>query len=285
MWQINKIPKYLHKDNVSSSCLNFPITLVCKIPQYLEVFTFQHSLRFLFIPDISSFQSTFTTKLPVDIPCHVIMPSFIFCLRQLTAPTHHMGHRFSLTSAHSAQRGFCCVINMKSRIICSQSLFLGATYQGLSTSFQISFSNLLTKFYPSQYLLSHTAHAFFSASIHSPSPLLHSLCTPIGPQPLIDSEMLTRLLSPTFLSNAPSLFLTYQLKLFSSLLTQLSQLIRPLPPFFLGTYILATSLLGCSSLFIVMIFLDFLSISGSSSLFHLIVPDPYLMSDTAQASH
>ena len=71
--------------------------------------------------------------------------------------------------------GFYCVINMKSRIICSQSLFLGATYQGLSTSFQISFSNLLTKFYPSQYLLSHTAHAFFSASIHSPSPLLHSL--------------------------------------------------------------------------------------------------------------
>ena len=102
---------------------------------------------------------------------------------QLTALTHQMGHRFSLTS-HSAQRGFCCVINMKSRIICSQSLFLGATYQGLSTSFQISFSNPLTKFYPSQYLLSHTAHAFFSASIHSPSPLLHSLCTPLGPQPL-----------------------------------------------------------------------------------------------------
>ena len=73
--------------------------------------------------------------------------------------------------------GFYCVINMKSRIICSQSLFLGATYQGLSTSFQIYFCNPLTKFYPSQYLpfLSHTAHAFFSASIHSPSPLLHSL--------------------------------------------------------------------------------------------------------------
>ena len=107
------------------------------------------------------------------------MPSFILCLRQLTALTHHMAHRFSLTSAHSAQRGFCCVINMKSRIICSQSLFLGATYQGLSTSFQIYFCNPLTKFYPSQYLpfLSHTAHAFFSASIHSPSPLLHSLCT------------------------------------------------------------------------------------------------------------
>ena len=30
--------------------------------------TFHHSLRLLFIPAISSFQSTFTTKLPVDIP-------------------------------------------------------------------------------------------------------------------------------------------------------------------------------------------------------------------------
>ena len=116
----------------------------CEIPQYLEVFTFHHSLRLLFIPAVSSFQSTFTTKLPVDIPCHVIVLSFIFCLRQLTTLTHHMGHRFSLTSAHSAQRGFCCVINMKSRIICSaQSLFLGTTYQGFSTSFQISFCNPL----------------------------------------------------------------------------------------------------------------------------------------------
>ena len=67
------------------------------------------------LPAISSFQSTFTTKLPVDIPCRVIMPSFIFCL---TALAHHIGHRFSLSSAHSAQRGFCCVINMKSCIIC-----------------------------------------------------------------------------------------------------------------------------------------------------------------------
>ena len=74
-------------------------------------------------------------------------------------------------------------------------------------------------------------------------------------------EKLTTLISPTFLSNASSLFVTHQLKLFSSLLTQLSQLIKPLPPFFLGTYILETSLLACSSLFIVLIFLDFLSIS------------------------
>ena len=147
----------INKDNVSSSCLNFPITLVCKIPQYLEVFTFQHSLRFLFIPDISSFQSTLTTKLPVDIPCYVIMPSF-YILSALAYRTHspQMGHRFSLTSAHSAQGGFCCVINMKSRIICSQSLFLGATYQCLSTSFQISFCNPLPSSIPvNTFLFSH----------------------------------------------------------------------------------------------------------------------------------
>ena len=112
--------------------------------QNLEVFTFHHSLRLLFILAISSFQSTFTTTLPVDIPGHVIMPSSIFCLRQLTALTHHMGHRFSLTSAHSAQSGFRCVIDMKSRITCSQSLFLGAAHHGLSTSFQISFCNPLS---------------------------------------------------------------------------------------------------------------------------------------------
>ena len=130
-------------------------------------------------------------------------------------------------------------------------------------------------FYPSQYLpflshMTHTAHAFFSDSIYSPSPLLHS-------QPL--RCWLHCYLQLSWVT--PPLSLTYQLKLFSSLLTQLSQLIRPLPPFFLGRYILATSLLGCSSLFIVMIFLDFLSISRSSSLFHLIVPAPYLMNDTA----
>ena len=118
--------------------LNFLITLDCEIPQYLEIFTFHYSLRLLFISAIVSFQSTFTTNLP-----------------QLTALTHQMGHRFSLTS-HSAQRGFCCVINMKSRIICSQSLFLGATYQGLSTSFQISFCNPLPSSIPANtFLFSH----------------------------------------------------------------------------------------------------------------------------------
>ena len=144
--------------------------------------------------------------------------------------------------------GFCCVINMKSRIVCSQSLFLSATYQGLSTSFEISFCNPLPSSFPvNTFLFSHTLpmHYFLLPFILRLLYFIHFGSTA--------SEMLTTLLSPTFLSNASSIFLTYQLKSFSSLLTQPSQLIRPLPPFFLGAYILATSLLGCSSLFIVMI--------------------------------
>ena len=89
----------------------------------------------------------------------LLCPPSVFCLRQLTALTHHMGHRFSLTSAHSAQRGFCCVINMKSRIICSQSVFLGATYQGLTTSFQINFCNPLPSSIPvNTFLFSQIRH-------------------------------------------------------------------------------------------------------------------------------
>ena len=42
--------------------------------------------------------------------------------------THHIGHFYSFTSAHSTQKGFCRVINVKSHIICSQKLFLGGTY-------------------------------------------------------------------------------------------------------------------------------------------------------------
>ena len=92
----------------------------------------------------------------MDIPRHLIVPSFIFCLRQLTTLTHHMDHRFSLTSEHSAQRGFCCGINVNPRIIRSQSLFLGATYQGLSTSFQISLCNPLPSSIPvNTFLFSH----------------------------------------------------------------------------------------------------------------------------------
>ena len=113
---------------------------------------------------------------------------------------------------------------MKSRINCSQSLFLDATYRGLSTSFQISFCNPLPSSIPvNTFLFSHIlpVHSFLLPFI------LRLLCFIIlysfGSKA---SEMSTTLLSLIFLSNASSLFLTYQLKLFSFLLTQLSQLIR-----------------------------------------------------------
>ena len=68
----------------------------------------------------------------MDIPCHLDISPFIFCLRLLTAPTHVMGHRFSLTSAHPAQRRFCCAINVKS---CKN--FFSTLVPG-RTAFQIS---------------------------------------------------------------------------------------------------------------------------------------------------
>ena len=152
----------------------------------------------------------------------------IFCLRQLTALTHYMGHRFSLTSAHSAQRGFCCVIDVKSCIICSQILLLGAKYQGLSTSFQISLCNPLPSSIPVNPILFSQILPMHSFLLPFILPLLYFIHFESFRSTA--SEMLTTLLSPTFLSNASSLFFTYQLKSFSSLLTQLSQLIRPCPP-------------------------------------------------------
>ena len=147
-------------------------------------------------------------------------------------------------------------------------------WQDLSTSFQISLCNPLSRHITVDTFLS--SHILPMYSFFPPF-FLHLLYF------IYFILLLTTLLSSTFLSNTSLLLFTYQLKLFSSLLVHFSQLIRPLPPFFLGTYILATLLLGCNSLFIVMIFLDFLSISCSSSLFHLIVSAPCLIIDTAQA--
>ena len=78
------------------------------------------------------------------------------------------------------------------------------------------------------------------------------------------------------------MFLTYHPRTFSSLFTLSSHPLSPLPPVFLETYNLATSLLGCNSLFIVINFLVFLSIYCSSFLFHLSIPAPYLKMETAQ---
>ena len=60
-----------------------------------------------------------------------------------------------------------------------------------------------------------------------------------------------------------------------------STLIKPLPPSFLFTYNLSTSLFGCSPPYIVIAFLDFLSKFFSSLAFYWIIPAPYLNIATA----
>ena len=147
------------------------------------------------------------------------LPLYSVCASLPHSVTTCMGHRFSLTSAHSAQRGFCCAINVKPRIIRSQRLFLSATYQGPSTSFQISLCKPLPSTIPvNTFLFSHILpmHSFLLPFI------LHLFsCGSTAP------EMSTTLLSPTFLSNASSLFshtnYYFQLLLLLLLLSQLEE--------------------------------------------------------------
>ena len=271
IWLVTCLSFFIIKDNVWSSCLNFLITLDCEIPQYLEVVTFCHSLQLLFIPAISSLQSTFTTKLPVAMPFHVIMPSFLpsflFCLHQLTALTHHMGHCFSIPYFRTFYTGDFAVWSIWNL----QSLFLGATYQGLSTSFQISFCNPLPSSIPvNTFLFSHILpmHSFLLPFILHLLYFIHFVL--LWVHSLWDVDYIAISNYPEYclftISHIPT-----QVILFSphaALTTdQASSCL-------LSGYYLATLHLGCSS-FIVMIFLDFLvSIFWSSSLFHLIVPVP-----------
>ena len=274
IWLVTCLSFFIIKDNVWSSCLNFPITLDCEIPQYLEVVTFCHSLRLLFIPAMSSLQSTFTTKLPVAIPFHVIMPSFLpSFLPILSAPayrTHSPRGPLFLHSllSHILHWGFCCVINMKSSKLVPGCYISGPQY---------FLSNLLlqstAKFYPSQYLpfLSHThaqLHCLLLLFILHLLYFIHFVL--LWVHSLWDVDYIAISNSPEYclftISHIPT-----QVVLFSphaALTTdQASSCL-------LSGYYLATLHLGCSS-FIVMIFLDFLvSIFWSSSLFHLIVPVP-----------
>ena len=131
--------------------------LLAPIPQYLEIFTFHHSLQLLYAPVISSFQSTYTTKLPMAIPWHVIMFSNIF---------YSHGPPLSLTSAHSVWKKFCCAINGKSRTICSQRLFLGTShviYQQIP-SFPLTYCSFIL--FPSILSSSPLLHLFILLSIH-----------------------------------------------------------------------------------------------------------------------
>ena len=167
-------------------------------------------------------------------------------------------------------------------IICSQTLFLSTTYQSLfKPPFAIHWQDLShsTPFFSLKYcpcilfcpVLSPTRGQATKKKILF---CFHSFCITSASFEFVRAHRLRGLLtvpiSPTIQSHISSVFLTYRLKLVSSLSAQRSQLIKALP-LFLAAYILATSLFGCSSLFIVQIFLDFLSISSSSSLCHPII--------------
>ena len=86
----------------------------------------------------------------------------------------------------------------------------------------------------------------------------------------------------TATSKGSILFLTCHPRPFYSLFTLFLQSISALPPFFPETHNHATTLLGCNSLFIVIHFLVFLSISCSLLLFYLSIPSPYLKMESAQ---
>ena len=169
--------------------------------------------------------------------------------------------------------------NIVLNIVSPYRLFLGTTYQSLSASFQVTFSH------PSPCVV-------LILVLHISSKLsMHSFCIPfifLCPSLIffnslgsIVSSCVVILLVLTAASNGSRLFLRYHPRLFSSLFTLFSHPISHLPPFFLETCNRAISLCGCNSLFIVISFLVFLSVSCSSFLFHLSIPAPYLKMETA----
>ena len=127
-------------------------------------------------------------------------------------------------------------------------MFLCAADQSFCTSLEVPLPQPLPYFLPIYSLpvmsLTYCPCVCFLSSCF-PFLAFHSSDTPLD---LFASSTFTDPFSPTFLSNTSWEFLTYQLKLFPSPRTQASQLMSPAPPFFLDTYILAVSLLRCSSL-------------------------------------
>ena len=124
-------------------------------------------------------------KLSMNISHHIIVTSFILSVPGYCTHSPH-GPPFLL---------YFHTFYTKGILLCGQyeisyNLFSKLVPGRYISGPQSILSNLLlqytAKFYPSQYLpffLTY-CHAFFLASIHSPSALLHSLCTPLGPQPL-----------------------------------------------------------------------------------------------------
>ena len=139
----------------------------------------------------------------------------------------------TLKSPFSTTRSGICLYHWSSRSsLAFPYIYHGPFQQPLPCSLPIYFRHV------PDILLIHFSYHLFSIPLFLL--LLHSLASFV-------SFTVTVPLSPNFLSDTSSEFLTYQLKLFSSPLTQASQLISSLPSLFLDRYIFAVSLLGCSS--------------------------------------
>ena len=75
------------------------------------------------------------------IPSYIIMPPFVLLLSKFARFTYYM--RFSLISctAYAAKGSLASFANTVLDVLSSYRLFLGATYQCLCASFQLTFSH------------------------------------------------------------------------------------------------------------------------------------------------
>ena len=185
------------------------------------------------------------------------MPSCVVLLGKFATFIHYM--RYSLISCTThPTKGCSWALHIKASVYPFRSLFLIHLYVLFLSLSYISLANF--------------PFSIFSFFFFSFLEFFRVNC----------SSCAIALLGLTASSNGSILFLTYHPRPFSSLFTLFSHPISHLPPFLLGTYNRATSLLGCNSLFIVINFLFFLSISCSSFLLHLSIPAPFLKMETAQ---
>ena len=124
-------------------------------------------------------------KLPMNISHHIIVTSFILSVPGYCTHSPH-GPPFLPYFRTFYTKGI--LLSGQNEI--SYNLFSKLVPGRYISGPQSILSNLLLPIYcqvPSQSITSFFliyCHAFFFASIHSPSALLHSLCTPLGPQPL-----------------------------------------------------------------------------------------------------
>ena len=122
-----------------------------------------------------------------------------------------------------------------------------------------------------------TVHTFFSFSILF---FLHSLS--IHPTLFEFLLIISAAFTPSINSSTEFHTYTYHLKLFSSILIHLSQLINPFTPISLLRYTLSKSVWGCKAPCIIINFLVILSKLFNPSVFYFRIPAPYLITKTTQ---